>query len=114
MAVRFRIRTSAGQELSFASHDTFEVFVRDGDLSPDDLIYDGETGSWSPARTHPIVLEIEYEKDDQGEPATFSGSESEAGPSSDGPTDGSREPEDPSSAAAVRRDPETEALEAVD
>jgi hypothetical protein len=69
MAVRFRIRTSAGQELSFASHDTFEVFVRDGDLSPDDLIYDGETGSWSPARTHPIVLEIEYERGDEREPA---------------------------------------------
>ena len=63
MAVRFRIRTSAGQELSFASHEIFEEFVRAGDLSPDDLVYDGETGSWSPARTHPIVLEIEYERE---------------------------------------------------
>jgi hypothetical protein len=63
MAVRFRIRTSAGQELSFASHEMFEDFVRAGDLSPDDLVYDGETGSWSPARTHPIVLEIEYERE---------------------------------------------------
>jgi len=60
MAVRFRIRTSAGQELSFASHEMFEDFVRSGDLSPDDLVYDADTESWSSARTHPIVLEIEY------------------------------------------------------
>lgn len=42
----------------------FEDFVRSGDLSADDLVYDGETGSWSPARTHPIVLEIQYELED--------------------------------------------------
>ena len=69
MAVRFRIRTSAGQELSFASEDTFEEFVRSGDLSPDDLVYDGETGSWSPARTHPIVLDIEYAREAEEEAA---------------------------------------------
>lgn len=63
MAVRFRIRTPAGQELSFASQEMFEDFVRSGDLSPDDLVYDGETGSWSPARTHPTVLEVQYEED---------------------------------------------------
>lgn len=74
MAVRFRIRTSAGQELSFASHEMFEDFVRSGDLSPDDLVYDGETGSWSPARTHPTVLEIEYERED-GAAAARSGAD---------------------------------------
>jgi len=63
MSVRFRIRTPGGQELSFASQDTFEDFVRSGDLSPDDLVYDAADGSWAPARTHPIVLEIEYEDD---------------------------------------------------
>jgi len=61
MSVRFRIRTPGGQELSFASQEMFEGFVRSGDLSPDDLVYDAEDGSWAPARTHPIVLEIEYE-----------------------------------------------------
>jgi hypothetical protein len=61
MAVRFRIRTSQGQEVSFASHQGFEEFVRSGDLAPDDLVYDAETGEWAPARTHPLVLEIEYE-----------------------------------------------------
>ncbi len=60
MKMRFRIRTQGGQELSFGSREMFEDFVRAGDLSPDDLVYDGETASWSPARTHPIVLEIEY------------------------------------------------------
>lgn len=64
MSVAFRIRTSAGQELSFASRASFEDFVRSGDLSPEDLVYDGETGSWSPSRTHPIVLEIEYENEE--------------------------------------------------
>lgn len=67
MSVAFRIRTSAGQELSFASRASFEDFVRSGDLSPDDLVYDGETGSWSPSRTHPIVLEIEYEAEAEAE-----------------------------------------------
>jgi hypothetical protein len=67
MTVRFRIRTSAGQELSFASHEMFEDFVRSGDLSPDDLVYDRESGSWAPARTHPLVLEIEYEKEEASE-----------------------------------------------
>lgn len=61
MTVRFRIRTPEGQELSFASREMFEDFVRAGDLSPDDLVYDGDTGSWSPARTHPSVLEIRHE-----------------------------------------------------
>ena len=67
--MRFRIRTSAGQELSFASHEMFEDFVRSGDLSPDDLLYDAENGSWAPARTHPIVLDIEYEKEEAAEAA---------------------------------------------
>lgn len=61
MTVRFRIRTPGGQELSFASRKMFEDFVRSGDLSPDDLVYDRETGSWSPARTHPAVLDIRHE-----------------------------------------------------
>jgi hypothetical protein len=65
MTVRFRIRTQAGQELSFASREMFEDFVRAGDLNPEDLVYDGETGSWAPARTHPIVLEIEYEDEEE-------------------------------------------------
>jgi hypothetical protein len=69
MSVRFRIRTSAGQELSFATHEMFEDFVRSGGLSPDDLVYDAEDGSWAPSRTHPIVLEIEYEKEDAAEAA---------------------------------------------
>jgi hypothetical protein len=69
MTVRFRIRTSAGQELSFASDEMFEDFVRSGDLSPDDLVYDAESGSWAPSRTHPIVLEIEYEKEEAAEAA---------------------------------------------
>lgn len=77
MAVRFRIRTSAGQELSFASHEMFEDFVRSGDLSPEDLVYDGETGSWSPARTHPIVLEIEYEKDEVPQASGGEGADAE-------------------------------------
>lgn len=66
MTVRFRIRTSGGQELSFATREMFEDFVRSGDLSPDDLVYDREIGSWSPARTHPMVLDIGYEEEAEG------------------------------------------------
>jgi len=68
MTVLFRVRTSAGQELSFATHEMFEDFVRSGELSPDDLVYDGEIGSWAPARTHPLVLEIEYEDEESTHP----------------------------------------------
>jgi len=77
MSVRFRIRTSAGQELSFATHEMFEDFVRSGDLSPDDLVYDREIGSWAPARTHPLVLEIEYEDEE----LTEGGAKAEKSPS---------------------------------
>lgn len=61
MSVRFRIRTSQGQEVSFASHEMFAEFVRSGDLSPDDVVYDAETREWSSAMTHPVVLEISAE-----------------------------------------------------
>jgi hypothetical protein len=63
MSVRFRIRTPGGQELTFASHETFLEFVRSGDLAPDDLVYDAETGSWSSAQTSPAVLEVEMERE---------------------------------------------------
>jgi len=61
MSGRFRIRTSTGQELSFASHEVFAEFVRSGELQPDDVVYDAETKEWSSARTHPVVLQIELE-----------------------------------------------------
>ncbi len=64
MSARFRIRTSGGQELSFASHAVFAEFVRSGDLSPDDVVYDAETREWSSARTHPVVLQIEVETEE--------------------------------------------------
>jgi hypothetical protein len=82
MSIRFRIRTDAGQELSFASREMFEDFVRSGDLSPDDLVYDAEDGSWAPARTHPIVLDIEYEQEEAEGEAQEPDSGSEA-PSAD-------------------------------
>ncbi|MDA0329902.1 MAG: hypothetical protein O2958_12955 [Gemmatimonadetes bacterium] len=80
MTVRFRIRTSAGQELSFATHEMFEDFVRSGDLSMNDLVYDGDSGSWSPARTHPLVLEIEYAKEEAAEAAEAAAKAAEAPP----------------------------------
>lgn len=55
--------------MSFASREAFEDFVRAGDLSPDDLVYDGETGSWSSALTHPLVLELQYEEEAAAEAA---------------------------------------------
>jgi hypothetical protein len=67
MSARFRIRTPTGQELSFASLDVFREFVRSGDLSPDDVVYDAETREWSSARTHPVVLEIEMEAEEAAE-----------------------------------------------
>jgi hypothetical protein len=66
MGVRFRIRTAAGQELSFASHEMFAEFVRSGDLSPDDVVYDGETKEWASALTHPVVLEIRVSAEEVG------------------------------------------------
>lgn len=69
MSVRFRIRTQQGQEVSFASQAVFEEFVRSGDLAPEDLVYDGETNEWAPARTHPLVLEVQYESEEEAEAA---------------------------------------------
>lgn len=87
MSVAFRIRTSAGQELSFASRASFEDFVRSGDLSPDDLVYDGETGSWSPSRTHPIVLEIEYEAEAEAAGEAGDGADAATGDADGGGAD---------------------------
>jgi hypothetical protein len=61
MTARFRIRTRQGHEVSFGSPASFEEFVRSGDLSPGDLVYDAVSGEWAPARTHPLVREIVYE-----------------------------------------------------
>lgn len=58
MSARFRIRTPQGQEISFGSEEMFVDFVRAGDLSDDDLVYDASTGEWSPARTHSLVLGV--------------------------------------------------------
>jgi hypothetical protein len=67
---RFRIRTASGQELSFASIDVFREFVRSGDLTPEDIVYDAETGEWSSARTHPLVLELEIAAEEAAGVAT--------------------------------------------
>jgi hypothetical protein len=80
MSVRFRIRTPAGQELSFGTAELFERFVRAGDLSMDDLVYDAEIGSWSSAMTHPLVLQIEMERE-----AAKADAEDAAGASVEGP-----------------------------
>lgn len=79
MSARFRIRTAQGQELSFASRETFAEFVRSGDLAPDDVVYDAETREWSSARTHPVVLQIELEAEETEAP--LPGGETEAGDS---------------------------------
>jgi hypothetical protein len=95
MSVRFRIRTSAGQELSFASQEMFEDFVHSGELSPDDLVYDGEDGSWAPARTHPIVLDIEYGNADAAPAAVELVQEEGRAPATDSPESGVAEDEEP-------------------
>jgi hypothetical protein len=64
MSARFRIRTSTGQEISFASLEVFGEFVRSGDLAPDDVVYDAETKEWSSALTHPVVLQIQLDAEE--------------------------------------------------
>ena len=64
MSARFRIRTPQGQELSFASEEMFADFVRSGELSEGDLVYDASTGEWSPALTHSVVLEAQSGSDE--------------------------------------------------
>ncbi len=66
MSARFRIRTSSGQEISFASIEVFTEFVRSGDLAPDDVVYDAETKEWSSAQTHPVVLQLQIEAEEAG------------------------------------------------
>ncbi len=107
MSIRFRIRTPAGQELSFASRAMFEDFVRSGDLSPDDLVYDAEDGSWAPARTHPIVLDIEYEEEEAAPVAEASE------PDPPPPAVEEPDPASPGAAGSASADP-TEALDLVE
>jgi len=63
MSARFRIRTPQGQELSFGSEEMFADFVRSGDLSEGALVYDADTGEWSPAQTHSLVLGLREESE---------------------------------------------------
>lgn len=67
MSARFRIRTPQGQELSFASEGMFADFVRSGELSEGDLVYDASTGEWSPALTHSLVLDLQSGQDEDSE-----------------------------------------------
>lgn len=80
MSVRFRIRTSQGQEISFASHEMFAEFVRSGELSPDDVVFDAETKEWSSALTHPVVLQIELESEEAEESSGSEATRAEEAP----------------------------------
>ncbi len=93
MSARFRIRTPQGQELSFGSEEMFADFVRSGDLSPEDLVYDATTGEWCSAHTHSLVLELRSSEEGgtsaAGDPAGASAAEGPAGARPDaGPTSG--------------------------
>lgn len=85
MSARFRIRTKEGQELSFASHEIFAEFVRSGDVSPDDVVYDAETREWSSAQTHPVVLQIQLEAEEVA--GAEEGAEAEQSRDAPGPAD---------------------------
>ncbi|HUF75657.1 MAG TPA: hypothetical protein VMM35_05230 [Longimicrobiales bacterium] len=90
MSARFRIRTKEGQELSFASHEVFAEFVRSGDLSPDDVVYDAETREWSSAETHPVVLQIQYEAEDDEAAGAEDDAEEREAPGPDETDEGER------------------------
>ncbi|MDZ7779054.1 MAG: hypothetical protein U5R14_03830 [Gemmatimonadota bacterium] len=79
MSARFRIRTPHGQELSFGSEEMFADFVRSGELSQDDLVYDAATGEWSPAFTHSLVLEVQAGGQGTGVQETEGGSDGPSG-----------------------------------
>src|SRR5680860_341926 len=66
MSARFRIRTPQGQDLSFGSEEMFADFVKSGELSAGDLVYDATTGEWSPALTHSLVLGLQAGDRDEG------------------------------------------------
>ncbi|MGD2047350.1 MAG: hypothetical protein PVH96_14135 [Gemmatimonadota bacterium] len=93
MPARFRIRTAQGQEISFASHEMFAEFVRSGDLSPDDVVYDAETREWSSALTHPVVLQIETEAEESGEEDAAEKADEEAAAEAEAPSDGAADSE---------------------
>ena len=82
--------------------------MRSGDLSPDDLVYDGETGSWSPARTHPVVLDVQYELEAAEEAAEAAGTESQAD-SEAGGAPGADSDEAPESASEADSEAEADA-----
>lgn len=53
MMARFRIRAAGGREFTLGTLDAFVRRVHSGDITPYDLVFDGLTGEWSPARAHP-------------------------------------------------------------
>ena len=53
MMARFRIRVAGGGEFALDTLDAFVQKVQAGDITPDDLVFDGLTGEWAPARSHP-------------------------------------------------------------
>ncbi len=53
MMARFRIRAAGGREFTLGTLDAFVQRVQTGDIAPSDLVFDGLTGEWAPARSHP-------------------------------------------------------------
>ena len=89
MSARFRIRTPQGQELSFGSEEMFADFVRSGELSAGDLVYDATTGEWSPALTHSLVLGLQAGDRDEGSAESgATGPDAAGGRAPSGPEEG--------------------------
>jgi hypothetical protein len=53
MKARFRVRVAGGREFTLDTLDAFARRVHAGDITPYDLVFDGLTGEWAPARSHP-------------------------------------------------------------
>jgi len=53
MTARFRIRVAGGREITLDTLEAFVQRVQAGDIGPSDLVFDGLTGEWAPARSHP-------------------------------------------------------------
>lgn len=53
MTPRFRIRVAGRDEFALDTLDAFVQKVQEGDVGPDDLVFDELTGEWVPARSHP-------------------------------------------------------------
>jgi hypothetical protein len=86
---RFRFLNRQGEAVEVASLESLTELFESGKLGPDSVLHDALTGSWGPARMHPVCQlifeEIGLDSGDEVTQEPASGNEKSATPGTDAP-----------------------------